>query len=552
VFNYPNGFSGASGQINTAASATIQGSALYVTNSSNTHQSGGAWYVQQQDIRSFTTDFTFQMAPGVFGFTFCIQNSNSTTNYSPYGMNYGIYAYADANGLGYAAYANQPKTAIANSIAIKFDTTSDNGANYVGATPSSTGLYINGGPAMLGGFIPENDLLPAGINLGSGHPFAAHIVYDGNLLTMVLKDTSTGAQARMSWPVDIPAAIGSSAAWIGFTGGTVTPGITQINTWDFYEGYASQLASPTFSVTPGQYASAQTVSLNGPAGATLYYTTNGKAPTTSSAKYSGPISVSSTEIVQAIAVESGYTDSAVAVGNYQIAAAQTPLINLPNGFSGSAQNLIIPVGTAQFNGSNLQLTTTSAGQQQQLGAAWYAVPVNVQSFTTTFTLQMTPSINATNGMTFVIQNQNPASTDSSNLYVGGGPYALGSGAAGFGYQGLLNSVAIKFDPWAGSTNGNLSATGLYLNGATPDTANLSMIPSGLSLWSGNPYSVTMTYNGTTLSMTITDTVTHATYSTSWNVDIPATVGGNTAYIGFTAGMGYVSAGYNVQSWTYKN
>jgi len=47
----------------------------------------------------------------------------------------------------------------------------------------------------------------------------------------------------------------------------------------------------------------------------------------------------------------------------------------------------------------------------------------------------------------------------------------------------------------------------------------------------------MTYDGTKLTMTITDTVTNATFTTSWTINIPAIVGGNTAYVGFTGGTG---------------
>jgi hypothetical protein len=53
-------------------------------------------------------------------------------------------------------------------------------------------------------------------------------------------------------------------------------------------------------------------------------------------------------------------------------------------------------------------------------------------------------------------------------------------------------------------------------------------------------------------MTATDTVTNAFYSKSWSIDVPAAVGGNTAYIGFTSAIGYYTASQNILSWTYKN
>jgi hypothetical protein len=62
--------------------------------------------------------------------------------------------------------------------------------------------------------------------------------------------------------------------------------------------------------------------------------------------------------------------------------------------------------------------------------------------------------------------------------------------------------------------------------------------------------VQMSYNGTTLSMTITDATTNATFSTSWTVNIPGTVGGNTAYVGFTGGTGGLTATQEILSWSY--
>ncbi len=78
-------------------------------------------------------------------------------------------------------------------------------------------------------------------------------------------------------------------------------------------------ASPTFSPAPGSYTSAQSVTLSDTTpGAVIHYTTNGTTPTASSATFSAsaPIAVSSTETIEAIAVASGYANSAVASGSY--------------------------------------------------------------------------------------------------------------------------------------------------------------------------------------------------------------------------------------------
>ena len=78
-------------------------------------------------------------------------------------------------------------------------------------------------------------------------------------------------------------------------------------------------ASPTLSPPPGSYTSAQSVTLaDTTPGAVIYYTTNGTAPTLNSAKYNPgtPVSISSTTTLEAIAVASGYSNSAVSGGIY--------------------------------------------------------------------------------------------------------------------------------------------------------------------------------------------------------------------------------------------
>jgi hypothetical protein len=74
---------------------------------------------------------------------------------------------------------------------------------------------------------------------------------------------------------------------------------------------------------------------------------------------------------------------------------------------------------------------------------------------------------------------------------------------------------------------------------------------GVNLHSSDTFQVHMTYDGTTLTMTITDTVTNATFTNSWTINIPRTVGGNTAFVGFTAGTGGQTATQEVITWTYS-
>jgi len=85
-------------------------------------------------------------------------------------------------------------------------------------------------------------------------------------------------------------------------------------------------ATPAFSPSPGKYTSAQKVSLSDTtSGATLYYTADGKtAPSPSTGThYTGPITVSATETIKAMATAPNHSNSAVATGTYTILKPQT-------------------------------------------------------------------------------------------------------------------------------------------------------------------------------------------------------------------------------------
>jgi hypothetical protein len=566
VISYPTGsFSSLTNNLTLFGHAAVSGTSIEMTPNSAAHITGYVWATSQQNIQSFTSKFSFQMTPNganpsIQGMTFTVQNSTTATNPDGY---FGLGVAADANLNGYGAYPGQDP--VGNSVAIKFDLNPYAYSTYPnGGVPSATGLYINGGP--LSQLLGESDLTPYGINLYSGHVFSANVVYDGTLLTMTLLDTTTNAQGRYVWPVNIPAVTQSNNAWVGFTASEVNPANQYLLSWTFATGYATRLATPTFSVAPGQYTSTQSVSLGCPSGATCYYTTNGLLPTTSATQYTGtPISVSSNEVIQAVAVESGYTDSLVAAGNYQIQAASAPLLNFasfanPNG-------LIQLAGHSAFSNSAIQLTDRAGGfysnGTMEVSSAWYAVPVNISTFSTAFTYQATSSAAANEygiGTVFVIQNQPQTTPTAQYGFLSGGTTYVGNASTALGYGpqtptsmsgttgGMLNSVGVKLDASAGS-NGS---TGLYTNGVLPSSATSPDIPiTGVNLNAGNPITVAFTYNGSTLSMTLTDTVTNATFSHSWTINIPSTVGANTAYIGFTAASSYWSANQYIKSWTYS-
>jgi len=110
-------------------------------------------------------------------------------------------------------------------------------------------------------------------------------------------------------------------------------------------------ATPTFSPAPGNYTGTQQVTLSDTTpGAVIHYTTDGTTPTSSSLTYVAgtPLSIASTETVEAIALAGGYNNSAVANGTYTISA---PVTTVSVGLSAAANVVGIgKTGTAVPNG----------------------------------------------------------------------------------------------------------------------------------------------------------------------------------------------------------
>ena len=175
------------------------------------------------------------------------------------------------------------------------------------------------------------------------------------------------------------------------------------------------------------------------------------------------------------------------------------------------------------------------GDETEARDGWFSTPVTVQSFTTDFNFQATSA--TADGFTFALQKSS------------GGITALGNGGADLGYGGIGSSVAIKFDLYNNAGEG-ANSTGFYTNGATPTMPAVDMTSSGVSLHSGNVMHAHIAYNGTTLTLTLTDTVTNASFTTSEAINIPGAVGGNTAFAGFTGGTGSNSSIQKILSWTY--
>jgi ribosome-binding factor A len=162
--------------------------------------------------------------------------------------------------------------------------------------------------------------------------------------------TPTTSSAEYSGAISVPSTetIEAIAVASGFSNSAVASATYTLN--------LPAAATPVISPAPGTYSSAQSVTItDSTAGAIIYFTTDGTTPTASSTVYTGAISVSTTETIEAIAFASGYTSSAVASAAYTInLTAATPIISPAAGTYTSAQSVTITDATA---GATIYYTT---------------------------------------------------------------------------------------------------------------------------------------------------------------------------------------------------
>ena len=169
----------------------------------------------------------------------------------------------------------------------------------------------------------------------------------------------------------------------------------------------SVAATPDFSPADGTYSSAQSVTLtDSTPGATIYYTTNGTTPTASSTAYKGPITVSSTETIEAIAIASGFGNSAVGSATYTI---NTPTFT----FAASPTSLTVNSGS---QGSATMTVTPQNGFNSAVSFACSGLPANATcSFNPT---TVTPSGTAANAqLTITVSAQASATRSGSRPFL---------------------------------------------------------------------------------------------------------------------------------------
>jgi hypothetical protein len=188
---------------------------------------------------------------------------------------------------------------------------------------------------------------------------------------------------------------------------------------------------------------------------------------------------------------------------------------------------------AAVAGTALRLTDAPPGQAR---SAFYHMPLAVHAFATRFRFCI-PAGSRAEGFTFCLQDV--------------GPDAVGAAGGGLGYEGLRNSVAIKFDLQNNQGEGT-NSTGLFTEGDGPyKKGSLDLTRSGINLHSGGVYEARLRYARRRLSLTIVDVAKTTTrFHKKFAINIPAVIGASKAHAGFTAATGGAGGQQDILSWSW--
>jgi chitobiase/beta-hexosaminidase-like protein/VCBS repeat protein len=179
-----------------------------------------------------------------------------------------------------------------------------------------------------------------------------------------------------------------------------------------------RVATPTFNPPAGTYAGSVTVALSTTtSGATIHYTTNGSVPTSASPVYAGPIPITQTTTIRAMARASGMTDSLVAGATYTITSSQqaaTPSFTPPAGTYTQPQNVTLSVATS---GATIHYTTD--GTTPTASSPAYGGPIFVTRSTTIRAVAMASGMtdSAAASATYTLQAAAPAFNPPGGSYL---------------------------------------------------------------------------------------------------------------------------------------
>jgi hypothetical protein len=185
------------------------------------------------------------------------------------------------------------------------------------------------------------------------------------------------------------------------------------------------------------------------------------------------------------------------------------------------------------------LLTLTDGTNGEACSAFYDFPQYIGGFTASYIYKAGGNRGA-DGTVFCLQNS------------GGTTNEVGDGGGDLGFYGITNSAGFEINLYTGSSGG--AGIQFGTNGSTPDSANpiaAYFYPGFVNYPAGDPTLVQLIYITNVLTAKLTDQTTGALFTTNFDVNLEAAVGGSSAYIGFTGGDGGANSIQQVSDFVFS-
>lgn len=354
----------------------IDGSIIDFVPVGATHNGEGLSYKTTVGVQAFSTTFTF--VPNGWNFAFVLQNDTSTPGYQ--GNDFASGASCEAGFYQDDGVDPTPN----NLFALDFDSSGYIGGSFSYSTvqiyqqhqspcqPNDGGGHWTNTTKISTSPVPLNS--PVGTQYSTtGDTYSATVTYDGSTVTLKMFDVTAGGSCpgascfTNTWTnISIPSLVGGTTSYTGFTSGvgsgspqtptqyplyvnswsytvntpTASPSTTAWNANSTYNNGTASAASPVYSIAPGTYSSTRNVSLSSSTGSSnICYVLSSATPTlfpqvdnsggcASGTAYTGPVSISSTATLYAMAGTAWGTGppSTLVAGTYTIGTV--PLLTI--------------------------------------------------------------------------------------------------------------------------------------------------------------------------------------------------------------------------------
>ena len=198
-------------------------------------------------------------------------------------------------------------------------------------------------------------------------------------------------------------------------------------------------AMPSFSPAEGTYFATQSVTISTETeGATIYYTTDGTAPTTSSSVYSSAISVSKTTTIKAIATKDDYNDSPAASATFTIFTIEDGVFDFVTAGGHVDYGSGVPMSTGDYVTENKTWTAGNVTMVTSGKYRWWDADNTLRFYSNTPNSAMTFSV--------------PDGYVITKIVLTGGQAFEAEGYSSGTWKGAQQTVTLSYTASSGSAN----------------------------------------------------------------------------------------------------